>query len=109
MRHLVESGVLERDADGQLRARQPVEDLGIPEGVKEVIGRRLSRLSVAANRALLEQLSNVVDRPHEGSQAAAFSSSVVASSPVTFTPSLNVAPSPTASNPRRASLAPLDT
>jgi tetratricopeptide (TPR) repeat protein len=59
--------------------------------------------------AAAEQLSNVVDRPHEGSQAAAFSSSVVASSPVTFTPSLNVAPSPAASNPRRASLAPLDT
>ena len=30
----------------------PVEDLGIPEGVREVVGRRLTRLAEATNRAL---------------------------------------------------------
>jgi class 3 adenylate cyclase/tetratricopeptide (TPR) repeat protein len=51
LRHLSESGaVVQRD--GRWVSDRSVEQLGIPEGVKEVIGRRLSRLSAAANQAL---------------------------------------------------------
>jgi tetratricopeptide (TPR) repeat protein len=51
LRHLAESGaVVQRD--GRWVTVVPVEDLGIPEGVRDVVGRRLSRLSDEANRAL---------------------------------------------------------
>jgi tetratricopeptide (TPR) repeat protein len=57
LRHLSETGALRR-------LREPsslgVADLGLPEGVKEVIGRRLSRLSEECNRAL--SLASVVGR-----------------------------------------------
>jgi len=43
LRHLAESG-----ASTEL----PVEDLGIPEGVREVVGRRLARLSKDTNHVL---------------------------------------------------------
>jgi hypothetical protein len=49
--HLVEEGRLER-AEGRWTSRLPIEELGIPEGVRQVIGRRLSRLSGDANRLL---------------------------------------------------------
>jgi class 3 adenylate cyclase/tetratricopeptide (TPR) repeat protein len=49
--HLVEERKLYR-AEGRWRSDYSVEDLGIPEGVREVIGRRLSRLSREANRLL---------------------------------------------------------
>ncbi|HYB12037.1 MAG TPA: hypothetical protein VEG67_01120, partial [Myxococcota bacterium] len=49
--HLVEEGKLEREA-GRFTPRFSIEELGIPEGVKQVIGRRLSRLSEEANRLL---------------------------------------------------------
>ena len=48
--HLVEAGRIRRE-DGRWVA-DPVAELGIPEGVREVIGRRLSRLSDDANRLL---------------------------------------------------------
>ena len=48
--HLVEAGRIRRE-DGRWVA-DPVAELGIPEGVREVIGRRLSRLSGDANRLL---------------------------------------------------------
>ncbi len=51
IRHLSETGRIER-RDGRWVATVPVEELGIPEGVRDVVGRRLSRLSEAANRAL---------------------------------------------------------
>ncbi|HEV3364836.1 MAG TPA: AAA family ATPase [Acidimicrobiia bacterium] len=51
LRHLVETGVVERGADGW-STRLPVEELGIPEGVREVVGRRLARLSDETNQAL---------------------------------------------------------
>ena len=51
LRHLSESGRVEQ-RDGQWKATTAVEDLGIPEGVRDVVGRRLSRLSEAANRVL---------------------------------------------------------
>ncbi len=48
---LVESGKLNLRENGWGSAAS-VEELGIPEGVKEVIGRRLSRLSEGCNRLL---------------------------------------------------------
>jgi class 3 adenylate cyclase len=51
LRHLTETGVIERRASGW-GTRLPVEELGIPESVRDVIGRRLSRLSEGANQTL---------------------------------------------------------
>lgn len=51
VRHLTETGGIDR-RDGRWIATLPVENLGIPEGVRDVIGRRLSRLSKEANRVL---------------------------------------------------------
>ena len=50
--HLVEEGRLQRGDDGRWSTRSGVAELGIPEGVRQVIGRRLSRLSPEANRLL---------------------------------------------------------
>jgi tetratricopeptide (TPR) repeat protein len=52
VRHLIEEGSL-RNEDGRWTcARANSADLGIPEGVRDVIGRRLSRLSDDCNRML---------------------------------------------------------
>jgi DNA-binding SARP family transcriptional activator/tetratricopeptide (TPR) repeat protein len=51
LRHLVESGLARRE-EGRWVAAAEIADVGLPEGVKDVITRRLSRLSEAANRAL---------------------------------------------------------
>ncbi len=52
LRHLTESGALVR-ADGRWRVEASrLDRAGIPEGVRELIGRRLSRLSPAANHVL---------------------------------------------------------
>jgi DNA-binding SARP family transcriptional activator len=51
LRHLVETGAVQRQ-EGRWGARPLIEELGIPEGVREVVGRRLSRLSGEANRVL---------------------------------------------------------
>ena len=51
LRHLAETNVIGRDGDRWI-TRVPVEQLGIPEGVREVVGRRLARLSAQANHAL---------------------------------------------------------
>ena len=51
LRHLAESGAVER-REGGWTTRLPVDQLGIPEGVREVVGRRLARLSGDANQAL---------------------------------------------------------
>ncbi|HEX2273231.1 MAG TPA: AAA family ATPase [Acidimicrobiales bacterium] len=50
LRHLVETGAFNR-REGRWTS-QPVEALGIPEGVREVVGRRLTRLSETCNRVL---------------------------------------------------------
>ena len=52
--HLVEEGRLFRDENGRWTAGgiTDISELGIPEGVREVIGRRLSRLSEGCNRML---------------------------------------------------------
>jgi class 3 adenylate cyclase len=49
--YLVEEGRLERAA-GRFTTRFSIEEMGIPEGVRQVIGYRLSRLSEEANRLL---------------------------------------------------------
>jgi len=51
LRHLAETGAVERN-EGGWTTRRPVDELGIPEGVRDVVGRRLARLSDDANRAL---------------------------------------------------------
>lgn len=49
--HLVEEGKIYRE-DGQWTSNLSIEELSIPEGVRQVIGRRLSRLSEDTNRLL---------------------------------------------------------
>ena len=51
VRHLVECGLAGRE-DGRWIAAAEITAVGLPEGVKDVIARRLSRLSECANRAL---------------------------------------------------------
>ena len=51
LRHLTESGALVQ-RNGIWATTLPLSDLGIPEGVRELIGRRLSRLSPAANTVM---------------------------------------------------------
>jgi class 3 adenylate cyclase/tetratricopeptide (TPR) repeat protein len=50
--HLVETGAIVQ-VDGRWTTSVPLGDMSIPEGIREVIGRRLSRLSETANRALV--------------------------------------------------------
>jgi tetratricopeptide (TPR) repeat protein len=49
--HLAEEGTIVRE-DGHWTARVAIEAMGIPESVRQVIGRRLARLSPNANRLL---------------------------------------------------------
>ena len=49
--HLAETGALQQEND-EWRLTRPLDQLGVPEGVREVVGRRLNRLGAAANRAL---------------------------------------------------------
>jgi class 3 adenylate cyclase/tetratricopeptide (TPR) repeat protein len=51
LRHLAETGAIERQ-DGRWKPRLPAGQLGIPEGVRDVVGRRLARLSGDTNQAL---------------------------------------------------------
>ncbi|MGH9035097.1 MAG: ATP-binding protein, partial [Acidimicrobiia bacterium] len=51
LRHLAETGAVERQAEGWT-TRLPVDQLGIPEGVRDVVGRRLARLSGDTNHTL---------------------------------------------------------
>jgi predicted Ser/Thr protein kinase/tetratricopeptide (TPR) repeat protein len=59
LRHLTETGALATLRDGS-GGRKSATALGLPEGVKEVIGRRLARLSEACNRTL--SLAAVIGR-----------------------------------------------
>ncbi|MGH8973953.1 MAG: ATP-binding protein, partial [Acidimicrobiia bacterium] len=52
LRHLLEEGRFVRGSDGRWTSDRPVAELGIPEGVREVIDRRLARLSPDANKLL---------------------------------------------------------
>jgi len=51
LRHLFESGAL-RATDGHWHLARPVRELGVPESVREVIGRRLDRLGDEAVEVL---------------------------------------------------------
>src|SRR5262245_16200517 len=51
VRHLVETGTLTR-REGRWVGTASISEIGIPEGIREVLGRRLARLSEAANRVL---------------------------------------------------------
>ena len=51
LRHLKETGTIAQLAGPEGRGMD-ISRLGLPEGVKEVVGRRLSRLSEACNRVL---------------------------------------------------------
>ncbi|HAM02265.1 MAG TPA: hypothetical protein DCQ30_08590 [Acidimicrobiaceae bacterium] len=61
LRHLVETGAVVR-RDGRWSVTDP-GNLSVPEGVRDVIGRRLSRLSDAANEVL--HTASVVGRDFE--------------------------------------------
>ena len=53
IRHLAETNKIYRDDRGRwVSDATSIEQMGIPEGVREVIGRRLSLLSEACNVAL---------------------------------------------------------
>ncbi|MCU1491966.1 MAG: hypothetical protein JWM85_3371, partial [Acidimicrobiaceae bacterium] len=51
VRHLIETGGLVRN-EGRWMMCRPIAEIGIPDGVRDVVGRRLSRLSATANQAL---------------------------------------------------------
>ncbi len=51
LRHLVETGAVVVDG-GHWGVARPIEELGIPEGVRDVVGRRLARLSDQANTVM---------------------------------------------------------
>ena len=59
LRHLSETGVLVR-RDGRWRSDRAIEDVGIPDGVKEVLGQRLARLGETATSVL--QVAAVIGR-----------------------------------------------
>ena len=50
LRHLVETGIVRRQADRWMVARGGT--IAVPEGVRDVVARRLGRLSVQANQVL---------------------------------------------------------
>jgi class 3 adenylate cyclase/tetratricopeptide (TPR) repeat protein len=52
--HLRESGVIYQRDGRWVSDAQSIDALGIPEGIREVIGRRLSRLSADANTVLAQ-------------------------------------------------------
>jgi class 3 adenylate cyclase/tetratricopeptide (TPR) repeat protein len=52
LRHLVESGAMVQGTDGRFSLEGEIEDLGLPQSVREVVGRRVARLSEPSRRAL---------------------------------------------------------
>jgi class 3 adenylate cyclase/tetratricopeptide (TPR) repeat protein len=52
LRNLLESGGVEEGGDGRWRLTSELSDLGLPESVREVIGRRVERLGTAVANAL---------------------------------------------------------
>jgi DNA-binding SARP family transcriptional activator len=68
LRHLAETGGVDRPEDGS-SPRPPLEALGIPEGVRDVVGKRLARLSDETNHLL--QVAAVVGAEFEPALLAA--------------------------------------
>jgi tetratricopeptide (TPR) repeat protein len=54
LRHLVETGTFYRRGDRWVTDASSVGEMGLPEGIREVIGRRLSRLSEECNHILTQ-------------------------------------------------------
>jgi class 3 adenylate cyclase len=52
LRHLLESGGVYQREDGRWTVRGVLSDLGLPQSVREVLGRRIERLGEDAHRAL---------------------------------------------------------
>jgi class 3 adenylate cyclase/tetratricopeptide (TPR) repeat protein len=52
LRHLIDEGKLYREPDGSWATTAPLRELDIPSSVRDVVGRRLSRLAEPANRLL---------------------------------------------------------
>ncbi|HYH62565.1 MAG TPA: AAA family ATPase [Solirubrobacterales bacterium] len=52
LRHLIESGALTQGEDGRWRMSASIPELGIPQSVREVVGRRVTRLGEATARIL---------------------------------------------------------
>ena len=52
LRHLTESGTLSQRADGRWRLARSVRDLGLPQSVREVVGRRVEQLGPEVERIL---------------------------------------------------------
>jgi DNA-binding SARP family transcriptional activator/ATP/maltotriose-dependent transcriptional regulator MalT len=53
LRHLIETGVL-FEREGRWMSALTADEIGVPEGVREVLGRRLGRLSVSCRHTLEE-------------------------------------------------------
>lgn len=70
VRHLIESGAIVQ-RDGRWTSDRSIEDMGIPEGVREAVGRRLAHLSQQANKAL--SAASVLGRRFEFDVLAAMS------------------------------------
>ncbi len=52
LRHLLESGGVYRQEGGAWTVRGPLSELGLPESVREVVGRRVERLGEETRKAL---------------------------------------------------------
>jgi class 3 adenylate cyclase/tetratricopeptide (TPR) repeat protein len=52
LRHLIEEGSLYQGPDGRWTTTKPLADLGVPHRVREVVARRLARLSKPAHQLL---------------------------------------------------------
>lgn len=52
LRHLAETGAIRPDDDGRWTSDRPLSELGIPEGVRETVGRRLARFDDRTSRLL---------------------------------------------------------
>src|SRR4051794_25031679 len=63
LRHLTESGALVQGDDGRFRLEGTIEELGLPQSVREVVGRRVERLSEQSRRAL--SVAAVIGRDFE--------------------------------------------
>ncbi len=53
LRHLAEVGAIAQDADGRWAAVRGISEIGLPDSVREVVGRRIRRLSSDTFRALV--------------------------------------------------------
>ena len=60
LRHLLETGALVQRDDGRWVIARSIAELGLPESVREVIGRRVARLGEATRRVL--SIASVIGR-----------------------------------------------